>query len=216
MPRRCEPFFIWCAGATAANLATPARLQGRLSDPPLALKGIRQAGATRDLLAGLPIHVCYCSPLSRAVETAAIIASPHGLAPIPIAELTECNIGQWEGFDWETIRRRDPEMHERFMADPAAVPYPGGESFADVHVRAAPALNRLIGENPDQSLLVVSHHVVNRTYLAGLLGLPICQARQISLDNCGVSVVMSEDGQTTATTINATFHLRGVETDSPA
>jgi broad specificity phosphatase PhoE len=197
--------------ATAANLVTPARLQGR-ADPPLAPLGVRQAEATRDLLAGHPISACYSSPLLRAIETAAIVAAPHRLTPMPIAELTECDVGKWEGLDWETIRDCDPETYRRYMADPAAVAYPGGESFADVHARAGPALDRLVADHPGQTLLVVSHHVVNRTYLAGLLGLPLRLARNVSLDNCGVSVVTSEAGRATLTTLNAVFHLAGTLT----
>jgi len=199
--------------ATAANLASPARLQGR-NDPPLASLGIRQAEATRDLLADCQIQACYTSPLRRAVETASIIAGPHGLMPIPLAELIECDVGEWEGLDWETIRSRDPESYRRYMADPAVVPYPGGESFADVHGRAAPMIDRLIAKHPAQSILVVSHHVVNRTYLAGLLGLPVRQARNVSLDNCGVSVVRNEGGASAVTTLNAVFHLAQIGTDS--
>jgi broad specificity phosphatase PhoE len=195
--------------ATAANLAVPPRLQGRRTDPPLAPLGVRQAEATRDLLADRAIQVCYSSPLRRAVETATVIAAPHGLTPIPIADLTECDVGDWEGLDWDTIQNRDPELHRRYMADQGAIPYSGGESFADVHARAAPALDRLIADHAGQTVLVVSHHVVNRTYLAGLLGLPIRQARQVMLDNCGVSVVRSEAGQTAVTTLNAVFHLPG-------
>lgn len=192
--------------ATAANLARPNRLQGR-SDPPLAPAGVRQAEATRDLLADRRIEACFCSPLQRAVETATIIAGRHRLTPVPVDALTECSVGEWEGLDWGTIRDRDPEGYRRYMADPATVPYPGGESFADVHRRAAPALDRLLADHAGQTLLVVSHHVVNRTYLAGLLGLPIRQARQVMLDNCGVSVVVSDGGESTVATLNAAFHL---------
>src|SRR5690242_12908104 len=151
--------------ATEANLARPARLQGRRCDPPLAPLGLRQAAATRDLLAVRPIDVCFCSPLLRAVQTAAVIAAPHGLTPRPLDALTECDVGAWEGLDWGTVRERDPETYHQYMADPAAIPYPGGESFADVHRRAAAALDRLLADHAGRTLLVVSHHVVNRTYL---------------------------------------------------
>src|SRR5437868_6012181 len=77
--------------ATEANLANPPRLQGRRHNPPLARLGVRQAEATRDFLAVRPIDVCYCSPLRRAVQTAAIVAVPHGLAPSPLDALTECD-----------------------------------------------------------------------------------------------------------------------------
>ena len=81
-------------GATEANLAKPARLQGRRLDPPLAKLGVRQAEATRDFLAIRPIDHCYCSPMLRAVQTAAIVAAPHGLSPTPLEALTECDVGE--------------------------------------------------------------------------------------------------------------------------
>lgn len=197
-------------GATDANLAQPARLQGRRHNPPLARAGIRQAEATRDFLAVRPIDHCYCSPLLRAVQTAAIVAAPHGISPEPIEELTECDVGRWEGLDWQTIRFLDAEAYHRFMASPGYNGYPGGETFGTVYRRVCPVFEDLLSRHAGQTILVVSHHVVNRTYLAGLLGLTPDQARQVKLDNCGISVVIEEGGKTTVATLNASFHLQGI------
>jgi broad specificity phosphatase PhoE len=197
-------------GATEANLARPPRLQGRRHNPPLSRLGVRQAEATRDLLAIRPIDRCYASPLLRAVQTAAIVAAPHGLSPQPLDELTECDVGRWEGLDWQTIRALDAEGFQRFHAKPAEFGYPGGESFHDVHKRVTPAINELLEIHAGESILVVAHHVVNRTYLAGLLGLTPDQANQVTLDNCGISVVVRDDAVTTVNTLNAAFHLQGV------
>jgi broad specificity phosphatase PhoE len=196
--------------ATEANLAQPPRLQGRRHNPPLARVGVRQAEATRDFLAPRPLAHCYCSPLLRAVQTASIVAAPHGLSPQPLDALTECDVGRWEGLDWQSIRYFDAESYLKFMAHPAEHGYPGGESFTDVYRRAAPALEELLVRHAGESTLVVAHHVVNRTYLAGLLGLTLDQARQVTLDNCGVSVVVRANGQTTVSTLNAASHLHGV------
>src|SRR5207247_4161891 len=157
--------------ATEANLARPARLQGRRHNPPLARIGIRQAEATRDFLAIRPIDHCYSSPLLRAVQTAAIVTAPHGLSPQPVETLTECDVGRWEGMDWQSIRYLDAETYQRFMMNPAEHGYPGGESFADVYRRVAPCLDELLRIHAGAGILVVAHHVVNRTYLASLLGL---------------------------------------------
>jgi len=197
-------------GATDANLARPPLLQGRNYDPPLARLGVRQAEATRDLLAIRPIDRCYCSPLLRAVQTAGIVAAPHEVEPIALEALTECDVGRWERLDWQTIREQDPEAYARFMDRPGEFGYPEGESFADVSERVSRALEELLNEHEGQALLIVGHHIVNRTYLAGLMGLGPNQARQVTLDNCGVSIVIRENGITTVGTVNAAFHLQGV------
>src|SRR5262249_18495111 len=150
--------------ATPANLAHPAKLQGRRHDPALALLGIRQAEFTRDFLAVRPVDACYCSPMRRAFETAAILGEPHNLPPPVMEALTECDVGRWEGLDWDTIRCRDPEAYREFHANPAQFGYPGGESFADVHARAAPVIDQLFDEHQGGAILVVTHHVVGRTY----------------------------------------------------
>lgn len=197
-------------GATEANLARPPRLQGRRHNPPLDRLGVRQAEATRDFLAIRPIDHCYCSPLRRAMQTAAIVVAPHGLSPQPLEELTECDVGRWEGLDWQTIRALDADGYQRFHANPAAFGYPGGESFRDVYERVTPVLDELLEIHAGESVLVVAHHIVNRTYLAGLLGLTPDQAKQVTLDNCGISVVVRDGAETMVNTLNAAFHLQGV------
>jgi len=196
--------------ATAANLERPARLQGRHHNPPLAPLGVRQAEATRDFLAVRPVDACYCSPLLRAAQTAAIVAAPHRLVPTAVAGLTECDVGRWEGRSWDDVRAAEPDAYAAFHADPAAFAYPGGESFARVHDRAAATLDELLRRHAGQTVLAVAHHVVNRTYLAGLLGLPVARAKQVALDNCGISVVVRTGGRTHVTTLNAAFHLQGL------
>ena len=119
-------------------------------------------------------------------------------------------MGRWERLDWQTIREQDPEAYARFMDRPGEFGYPEGESFADVSERVSRALEELLNEHEGQALLIVGHHIVNRTYLAGLMGLGPNQARQVTLDNCGVSIVIRENGITTVGTVNAAFHLQGV------
>jgi broad specificity phosphatase PhoE len=196
-------------GATEANLAQPTRLQGRRHNPPLARLGIRQAELTRDFLAVRPVHVCYSSPLLRAVQTASIIAAPHGLSPQPLDELTDCDVGHWEGLDWPAIRYLDADGYRRYVDCPAQFGYPGGESFADVAGRAHRCLDDLLNRHAGQAILVVGHHAVHRSYLASLLGLTPEQARHVTQDNCGISVVTRGDEGTAVSTLNAAFHLQG-------
>ena len=203
-------------GATAANLAWPPRLQGQRSDPPLAPQGICQAETARGLLAACPLGHCYTSPLRRAAQTAAIVAAPHGLLPCPVAALAECDVGRWEGWDWSAIRHLDADAYHRFRLDPETHGYPGGESLADVRRRVGPALAQLITWHADEAVLVVAHQVVFRSYLADLLGLPPGRAREISLTNGSVAVVIAEDKSARVLTLNTTEPLCGPSPERPA
>ena len=118
------------------------------------------------------------------VQTASLVAAPHGLAPVALDELIECDVGSWEGLDWQAIRRLDADGYRRFHADPAEFGYPGGESFRTVHERILPVMDELLERHRGETVLIVAHNVVNRVYLADLLGLglgqaPTSQARQL-------------------------------------
>lgn len=191
-------------GSTPANLAKPARLQGR-SDVPLDPIGVRQAEATRDALQSVAFAAAYSSPLIRARRTAEIIA-PH-CSVQPVDAITECDVGRWENVDWDAIRRDDAVAYARYMADPGTVGYPGGENFEQVLARVAPAIDELFRRHVGEAFLVVSHHVVNRTFLAATLGLPMSLGRAVALDNCGVSVVIEESGRRRVKSLNQTLHL---------
>jgi broad specificity phosphatase PhoE len=194
-------------GATEANMVDPPRLQGRRSDPPLAALGVLQAQAARDRLAQVPLEACWCSPLRRAVQTATIVADPHGLTPQPLETLTECDLGDWEGRTWDEVRQADAERYARFRAEPARNPHPGGESLEAVHARVARSVEEVLDAHPGKNLLVVSHHVVLRVYLAGLLGLGPGRARELALANGAFAVVVRDGGPTQVRTVAETNHL---------
>jgi broad specificity phosphatase PhoE len=191
-------------GATAANLEHPARLQGR-NDPPLDDVGVRQSELTSHALLHVRFAASYCSPLIRARHTAALIA-PY-LQPQPVEALIECDVGRWEGVDWDTIRRDDSEAFARYMADPATIPYPGGENFTDVRDRTKSMFEQLMTQHLGAPFLVVSHHVINRVFLALTLGLELRQARNVILDNCGISIVRRDKNEQRVVTVNSTIHL---------
>ena len=197
-------------GATAANRLVPYRLQGRGSDPPLDPLGTEQARRAAAALAGVPLAAVYSSPLARALQTAAIVARPHALEPVAVAPLVEADLGRWEALTWDEARARDPDHFARFHAAPGTVPYPGGESFADVARRVAPALAALAAAHDGGRIAVVGHNVTNRAYLAGLLGLPIDRARPLRQSNGGINLVEYQGDEARVLTLNACLHLEGL------
>jgi broad specificity phosphatase PhoE len=196
-------------GATPPNLEQPARLQGRGIDVALAPLGILQAERTRQVLAEQPLHAIYSSPLRRARQTAEIIAAARNLEPLLLEGLQEGDVGRWEGRTWDDIQQNDAAAFAAFMQDPGTFGYPGGESFAEVAQRVQPVFADLLRRHAGQTILAVSHHIVCRVYLAGLLGLSPGQARRVKLANAGLSLIRMEEGKLQLWTLNSTFHLYG-------
>ncbi|MGH7127440.1 MAG: histidine phosphatase family protein [Planctomycetaceae bacterium] len=194
-------------GATDANERRPYILQGCGIDLPLSDAGRRQAAAVAEFLRPFPIRAVFSSPLKRSIETAGAIAEPHGFDATPLQSLGECNVGRWEGKDWDSISCEHPEEYRAFMDDPWNTPYLGGESYADVLARTEPVLRRIMENYPGRSIVVVAHQVVNRAYLAHLLKLDLHHARGIRQSNTGINVIQFRDGEAELRTLNADFHL---------
>jgi broad specificity phosphatase PhoE len=128
-----------------------------------------------------------------------------------LESLTECDLGRWEGLDWPSIREYEPEAFARFGA---SLGHPGGETYREVHTRSSAALAEILERHQGESVLVVSHHVVLRTYLAGLLGLPPNRAREVSIPNCSISTIVRDGTQTRILSLAETGHLVGLENEA--
>jgi broad specificity phosphatase PhoE len=188
-------------------------LQGRRTDLALNEIGRRQAEAARHALESRAIGHVFSSPLCRARQTAELLAEPHRLPVNLVDDLTECDVGRWEGLSWDDVRRQDGPYLDTFEADPGAVPYADGESFQQVQARAVPAIQRLIPQYPEGNLAVVTHNVVARVFVAHLSGTAIAKARTIRLDNAGITIVSIADGKMKLLTLNSVFHLDGLLDD---
>ncbi|WP_339735743.1 histidine phosphatase family protein [uncultured Gimesia sp.] len=198
-------------GATPPNEQRPYILQGCGINPSLSESGQKQAGALAEFLASMSsIHHVYCSPMIRARETAQAVCERFNLTPQEVAEIHECDVGLWEGKSWDIIMQEYPEEYQAFMNDPSQNRYAGGESYSDVLNRSEPAIQTLLERHSGETIAVVAHNVVNRVYLAKLLGLEIGRAKEITQTNTGINLIRHKPGETKVVTMNAIFHLSGV------
>lgn len=149
-------FYIVRHGESTANLER--RIQGH-SDYPLSENGRLQAASAGSWFRSRNIARVYSSPLSRARETAGILASAASLPePQILPELIELDTGKFSGLTVEETKQRYPLEAERFS-------YMSWASVADaeqpeaLYSRALSVWERLIGEANKCSgdLLAVSH-----------------------------------------------------------
>ena len=132
--------------------------------------GRAQVRALAQRLAGETISAVYCSPLSRTVETAAILAVPHGLPLCHRNGLREISHGRWEGLTRPEVELRFPDEYAAWDADPFTFAPEDGESGVGVLARALPVLREIVVAHAGQSVLVVSHKATLRLLLSSLLG----------------------------------------------
>ena len=140
-------------GETDWNLQR--RIQGS-TDVPLNDTGRAQAKRTGELLANRRWDAVVASPLSRAFDTASIIAAEVGLpAPTTDPRLVERTYGDAEGLEISEVDRRYPgETH-----------VPGREGREDVAARGLEALIDIAEAHPDEDVIVVTHGGLIRSVL---------------------------------------------------
>lgn len=157
-------------GRTAYN--DEGRFQGR-GPVPLDAHGRGEAFALAEVVAGRgDVTRIVASPLTRAMETAAIIAARTGTAPEVDPRLAETDTGVWtdrtyadviatDGQDaYDAFRRLDPD----FSA-------PGGETFGDQLARLLPAVaDARAAEGEGDVTLLVCHGNVIRLLLGHFKG----------------------------------------------
>lgn len=142
-------------------------------DVPLAEEGIAQATLTARRLAVEPLSAVYASPLCRAAKTAEIIANVHDLEVQTLPGLSSMDYGDWAGLLHEEVARRWPELYKQWLTDPFQVRAPGGESLADLRLRAAAALDDILTRHDDgDTILLVTHQAVTRTLVCVMAGMP--------------------------------------------
>jgi alpha-ribazole phosphatase len=178
------------------------------TDIPLNDTGRKQAQMLAEFLKKEQISAIYASDLSRARETAEILAQKFDLAVHPVSELREVDYGEWEGVNETDIPKRDPEIFLQWKANPADVCIPDGESFAAVRYRSFPAFCRIAESHIDENIAVVAHKSVNRVILCCLLGMDVNRYRQIGQENACLNIIESrKNGRYVVAAVNDRCHL---------
>lgn len=159
--------FLVRHGATI--LTAEDRFAGAV-DVPLSDEGRAQAQGLSRRLTETPIHAAYASPLGRAMDTAGIVAAPHGLTVQPNPALREISHGRWEEMTRAEVEARYADEAANWDADPYTFAPEGGESGLQVTSRALPAVLDIVRAHPEQTVLIVSHKATIRLLLSSLLG----------------------------------------------
>jgi len=177
------------------------------TDIDLSSLGIKQAEQLRGRLAAEKIRAIYSSTLSRARNTAEIIASGHHLEVIACDELCECNFGYAEGLNFEEIKRLYPALAEE-LSNGKTGSFPGGETIEQLNNRVQNFLKRLKNHKPNDTIAIVAHGGPLRLIICSLLGIEISHWQQIKVEHASLSIVETYPQATILALLNDVSHLK--------
>lgn len=143
---------------------TDWNLQGKIQgsyDSELNDTGIKQAIELSEVLLKLNYKFSriYTSPQKRALKTAKILSEYSNIEYIPIDDLKEINMGEWEGLSWKEVEENYPTEYKKWLLNRQYTRTPNGESYDDMLKRVLIAINQIIDENSD-NVVVISHSAI--------------------------------------------------------
>jgi broad specificity phosphatase PhoE len=202
---REEPFQLILVRHGLTDWNVGGKLLGR-TEIALNEDGRAQAEAAAGSLKEFSVRAVFSSPRARARETAAPIASAHGLEPAiepAFDEVWLCDA--WQGKTVQELRD-DAEM-AALLSDPSRRS-PRIEPIEDVQSRAVAAVERLRRERPGETVVVVSHGDPLRAIVAFYLRLPLADFRRLLIDNGSLSLVRFSARGSQLTVLNWKTSLR--------
>lgn len=140
---------LWLIRHGLTEWARDRRHTGR-TDLPLLPEGEQEAAGLAPRLASIDFDLQLASPLQRAWRTAELA----GLTPKPEPDALEWDYGRYEGITTAQIQQDEPGWSVWTSS------VPGGESLADVGLRADRVIERVRQEAPRRAVLVAHAHVL--------------------------------------------------------
>jgi probable phosphoglycerate mutase len=196
------------------SVATVERYIGGLrSCRGLSDTGRHQAVALRDRLirtGEISADVLVTSTMPRAKETAELIAPAFGEIPlIEVAGLAEHDPGEdCDGLTFDEFIARHGRVD--WATEPYLHGFPGGETVAAFHLRAATALAELLAAHEDATLVVVCHGGVIDVALRALLNLPIVGGFVLETVNTSLTELSRHGPLWRLVRYNDAAHLRDI------
>lgn len=181
------------------------RLAGWTPGVHLNEEGRRQAEALSRRLAKVKLEAIYSSPLERTVETAEIIARPHGL-PICIREgIGEARYGEWTGQKLEDLAKT--ELWSVVQFHPSGARFPGGETLREMQARAVAEIDAIRVEHPDGIVAVVSHSDVIKAIIAHYAGMHLDLFQRLVVNPASLNILAFGKMGPRLVCLNDTSHI---------
>lgn len=195
------------------DMVAQKRLAGWTPGVLLNEAGRREVYALAGRLAFVPLQAVYSSPLERTLQTAQIIAAPHGLDVQVRDGLAETRIGEWTGKAIQDMEGDEVwrALHER----PRGVRIPGGETIDEVQARMVAEIEAIRQAHPDGVVAVVSHADPIKAAICHYVGLDLNYFHRLYVGTASVTVLMLGEQGSALISLNVTGDLSYLQRTEP-
>jgi probable phosphoglycerate mutase len=197
--------YITRHGETKWNIE--GRIQGHL-DSKLTNSGEEGAKKLKVRLSDKEIDVIVSSPLERAHKTARIIKGNRDIDIDLNSKLKEINCGEFQGYRFDEIWKKNPDAKENLKKDPFKFVYPKGESLEIFYSRVAEGFYEILEKHEGKNILIVTHGGTIRSILAEMFEKPNGSTWfKDVVDNCSLSIYDYDGKSFEEVLYNDTSHL---------
>ncbi len=134
-------------------------------------EGMIQLKKLSERFKNIPIDVIYTSPLKRTYATAKAVNKYHNVSIIQEKGIVEIDAGSWEKKKWDDLRHEYPEEFEIWVNKPHLWKTTSGECMSDVFDRMVKTVNKIVRDNVNKTIVIVSHACALRNYFCHARGL---------------------------------------------
>lgn len=178
-------------------------LDGRKPGVALSAAGRAQADRVARRLSREPVHRVFASPIQRAQETAAPVATAFGLPVETEPALEEIDFGSWAGQSFDDLQ---PSDHwQRWNSARSTARTPAGDTMRASQARLLDFIDARRLAAPDETCVLVSHADPIKGALCFYLGLSLDDLGRFEIAPAGLSRVDIEPWGARVTLLNETL-----------
>jgi len=146
--------------------------------------------------------------LKRALDTAQVIASHHGLTVQVEPDLREIEVGELEGLSLAELSTSFGQFLLQWREGKGQEKLPGGESVAELAERVWHSIQRIKEKHANGTVAIVSHFFCVVVAICKALNWPLTTLERIRVQTGSISIVDLDDKQPRLVLLSDTCHLR--------
>lgn len=187
------------------------RIQGQGVDSKLNVLGEKQSNALAEYFDRIDLDKIFSSSMTRAKQTAEVIAERKRMSVSSSRELVEMSYGTMEGVDKEEVQADIDKLHKNWDDGMVTLAPDQGESPVDVYRRANKKMMQLLEAHQGERLLFVLHGRLLRILLAVWLEMGLNRMSELRQDNAAINLVTWDGEQFKAEFLNNKEHLHSIQ-----